>query len=273
MMKFCMALSPTKANFAPLLFSGDLDLGMQTAAELGYDGVEFNLLDSAKLDQDAILNTVHDLGLRVPSIGTGQSYFQENLSLADTCAQTQAAVRARMRGHIQFASKLGAAVVLGSIRGKLDTGSPEERQASYDIAVDAARELADFAEGLGVSLTVEPINRYETNFLNTIAETVEFIRIVGCPNIGVLADTFHMNLEEKDMSECLSETGSLLWHVHFADSNRFAPGMGHLDFRALTTTLIKMGYDGYLSAEIIPVPDSDCAAKTWIETIRPMVRA
>jgi sugar phosphate isomerase/epimerase len=273
MIKYCMALSPTKANFAPLLFSGDLNLGMETAAHLGYDGVEFNLLDSTRLDQVTILNTIHGLGLEVPSIGTGQSYFHENLSLADTSAQTQIAVRARMRGHIQFASKLGAAVVLGSIRGKLDTSTSNARQASYDIAVEAARELAGFAASLGVTLFVEPINRYETNFLNTIAETVEFIRIVGCPNIGVLADTFHMNIEEKNMAECLRETGSLLWHMHFADSNRFAPGMGHLNFQELATTLKEMGYNGYVSAEIIPVPDSRSAAKTWMETIRPMIQA
>ncbi len=81
-----------------------------------------------------------------------------------------------------------------------------------------------------------------------------------------------MNIEEKSMADSLREIGTLLWHVHFADSNRFAPGMGHLNFRELTAALKEIGYDGYVSAEIIPVPDSYVAAKTWIETIRPMVR-
>jgi 5-keto-L-gluconate epimerase len=272
MMNFCMALSPTKAKFAPLLFAGEMNLGMEIAAHLGYDGVELNLLDSALLDQEAILNKVQGLGLEVPSIGTGQSYFHENLSLADPGVNTQAAVRMRLREHIKFAARLGAAVVLGSIRGKLDTSSADARQAGYNIAIDAVRELAGFAASQNVTLTIEPINRYETNFLNTISEALEFIQAVGCPNIGVLADTFHMNIEERDMTDCLRIAGSLLWHVHFADSNRFAPGMGHLNFQALTTVLTDIGYEGYVSAEIIPVPDSHTAAKAWIETIQPLIR-
>jgi sugar phosphate isomerase/epimerase len=273
MLKYCMALSPTKANFAPLLFAGDMQLGMETAAQLGYDGVELNLRDSTALDQDEILKNLQAYGLHAPSIGTGQSYFHDNLSLADPCEQNQTAVRERLRGHIQFASRLGAAVVLGSIRGKLDKSSPQACQASYDTAVDAARDLADFAATLGVTLTVEPINRYETNFLNSIAETIEFIDAVGRRNLGVLADTFHMNLEEANMVESLKRAGNRLAHVHFADSNRYAPGMGHLNFDELMAVLSEAGYDGYASAEIIPVPDSFTAAKTWMATIRPITTA
>ena len=272
MIKFCMALSPTKANFAPLLFAGDMNKGIEIASQIGYDGVELNLLNSTQLDQDEILNKVSRFGLHVPSIGTGQSYFQENLSLADTSPQTQIAVRERLREHIKFASKLGSAVVLGSIRGKLDTSSEKTKQAGYCIAVDAAQELADFAATLGVNLTIEPINRFETNFLNTISETLEFIYAVGRKNVGLLADTFHMNIEEKDMTDCLRRAGNLLFHVHYADSNRYAPGMGHLDFQVLTAALNEIGYDGYVCAEIIPVPDDLVAAKTWIETIRPIIR-
>jgi 5-keto-L-gluconate epimerase len=272
MMNCCMALSPTKAEFAPLLFAGNLDQGIEVAAELGYNGVELNLLDSARLDQEAILKKLEECNIQVPSIGTGQSYFQENLSLADTCVQTQTAVRERLQEHIKFANRLGAAVVLGSIRGKLDTSSPEARLACYQIAVDAVRESADFAAAIGTRLTIEPINRYETNFLNTIAETLEFIQIVGRRNVGLLADTFHMNIEEGDMVAGLKAGGSLLWHVHFADSNRYAPGMGHLNFPELAGALKDVGYNGYISAEIIPVPDSLSAAKAWMAAIRPITK-
>ncbi len=207
------------------------------------------------------------------SIGTGQSYFHDNLSLADPSPQVQAVVRERLRGHIQFAARLGAAVVLGSIRGKLDVSSDETRQASYQAALDTVKELADFAQTSGVCLTIEPINRYETNFINTLAEAREFIHAADRPNIGVLADTFHMNIEEVIMDDCLRETGNLLWHVHFADSNRYAPGMGHLNFEELVAELKNMGYNGYISAEIIPIPDSYTAAKAWISKIRPMIEA
>ena len=273
MIKTCLALSPTPANFAPLLFAGNLNAGMQAAAELGFDGVEFNLLDSEQLDQGEILKEVRDLKLEVAAFGTGQSYFQDNLSLADTRAKVQNRVRERLRGHIRFASKLGAKVILGSIRGKLDTQSKESQEAGYRIAVDAVRELATYANQFDVLLVIEPINRYETNFLNTIQETLAFINAVGHPNVGLLADTFHMNIEEPSMSDSLKSGRNLLRHVHFADSNRYAPGMGHIDFAELIRSLKEMGYNGYASGEIIPVPDSYVAAKRWMDTIHTMLVA
>ena len=271
MIKTSLALSPTPADFAPLLFAGDMFLGMQVAAQLGYDGVELNLRDSEQLDQDEILKKVNNLGLEVSAFGTGQSYFHDKLSLADTDEEVQSRVRKRLRGHIRFASKLGAQVVLGSIRGVLDAQSDETRTAGYRVAVDAVQELAAFAFQLNVSLFVEPINRYETNFLNTVDETLEFIKAVGQPNVGLLADTFHMNIEERNMGESLQKAGGLLWHVHFADSNRYAPGMGHIDFASLVGVLKQMGFSGYTSAEIVPVPDSRVAAKRWLETVSPLL--
>lgn len=271
MIQTCMALSPTKARFAPLLFSGDLERGMQTASQLGYDGVELNLLDSESLDQTAILEWLQKYRLTVPSIGTGQSYFQDGLSLANPNQEVQSKVRERMCGHIRFASRLNARVVIGSIRGRLGDGSETDRQASYQTALDAVSFLGNHAAELGVELTIEPINRYETNFLNTIEETLYFIRATNCSNIGLLADTFHMNIEEADMLLSLQAAGRLLWHVHFADSNRYAPGMGHLDFQQLAGKLKEMDFQGYVSAEIIPVPDSDLAARKWMDGIRPLI--
>jgi len=271
MIRTCLALSPNKALFAPLLFSGDLDRGMQEAARLGYDGAELNLLDSDCLDQAAILSQLQRYRLTVPSIGTGQSYFQDGLSLADPNQTVQNRVRERMGSHIRFASRLNARVVIGSIRGRLDDGSEAARRIGYQTALEAVSDLGSYAAGLGVELTIEPINRYETNFLNTIDETLRFIHATNCPNVGLLADSFHMNIEEGDIYHSLQTAGQLLWHVHFADSNRYAPGMGHLDFRQMVGTLMQMCFQGYVSAEIIPVPDSDSAAQKWIETIRPLI--
>jgi len=267
-MKTCVALTPRRTQFAPLLFAGDLQHGMERAAELGYDGVELNLRDPEELDQEAILSWARELDLEVPSLGTGQSYFVDGLSLAVAEPANQAAVRRRLEGLIRFASRLGARVVLGSIRGSLDASSDEARQTGYRAAVEATRELAHYASGHGVSLTAEPINRYETNFLNTIAETLEFIDTVGAPNLGLLADTFHMNIEEPSMTRPLIEAGDRLWHIHLVDSNRCAPGMGHTDFAPIVSALVAAGYSGYLSGEILPVPDDETAAAHWIQAVR-----
>lgn len=272
-MKTCVALTPSRTEFAPLLFAGDLRHGMERAAELGYDGVELNLRSPDELDQEAILSWARELDLEVPSLGTGQSYFVDRLSLADPEPANQAAVRRRLESHIRFAARLGARVVLGSIRGSLDVSSDEGRLTGYRAAVEAVQELAHYASEHGVSLTVEPINRYETNFLNTIAETLEFIDTVGAPDLGLLADTFHMNIEEPSMTEPLIAAGNRLWHVHLVDSNRCAPGMGHTDFAPIVSALVDAGYGGYLSGEVLPVPDDETAAARWIGAVRSLVSA
>ncbi|OGO10000.1 MAG: hypothetical protein A2Y93_15795 [Chloroflexi bacterium RBG_13_68_17] len=267
-MKTSLATSPTPAKFAPLLFAGDLTRALESAARLGYDGIELNLRDSADIDQAGVATQLRDLGLTVPSIGTGQSYLGDGLSLADPNAGVQAQIRRRMQEHILFAGVLGASVVIGSVRGRLDDRSPESRQRCYDIAVEATRSLAQFAAAHAVGLTVESINRYETNFLNNVAETLEFIDRVGSPNLGLLADTFHMNIEEASMVEPLRRAGQMLHHVHLVDSNRRAPGLGHLDFGPIIGALGDIGYTGFVSAEILPLPDDEMAGVTWMKTYR-----
>jgi len=271
-MKTALALSPTRTEFAPLFYAGDLTLGLQKAAEYGYDGVELNLRDSDELDQEELLAQLSRFSLSVPSIGTGQSFFTDRISLADTDQKTQTSIRERMRGHVRFASKVKAMVVIGSVRGVMDTQSAERRQACMDMAVEATRDIARFASGLNVRLTIEPINRFETNLINTVEQAVDFINRVGEENVGIVLDTFHMNIEEPSIYEGFSMAGGLLWHVHLVDSNRLAPGMGHLDIEKIIKTLGEIGYDQYLSAEVVPQPIDDIAATKWMSVVRPLIQ-
>ncbi len=272
MIKTCLALSPTKANFAPLLFAGDLDQGFKKARQLGFDGVELNLRDSDQLDQDVLHSKLDALELQAISFGTGQSYFHDRLSLADPDQAVQKKVRQRLKGHIRFASRLGSMVVLGSIRGVLDDSSGKNHEACYQTAVEAVRELAGYAGEHGVTLLIEPINRYETNFINTIQEARDFIEQVDSPGVKILADTFHMNIEEADLVGALLRAGDQLEHVHFADSNRCAPGMGHINFNQIVKYLKQIKYQGWVSGEILPVPDDFSAACRWMRNIQPLLQ-
>jgi sugar phosphate isomerase/epimerase len=267
-----MAVSPTLADFAPLLFSGDLQAGINQAAVLGFDGIEISLHDSTALDQAGIMTWLNEAGLNVPAFGTGQSYFTDRFSLADPDHDVQEQVRERLKAHIKFAAEVNATVVLGSIRGRLDDSSQEDRQRCYEIAVEATQFLSAYANEFGVKLTIEPINRYETNFINTIEEAISFIDDVGASNVGILMDTFHMNIEEASMTEGILLAGDRIWHVHLVDSNRCAPGMGHIDINEIVGALVSVGYSGYLSAEILPVPDDITAATKWMETTRNLVQ-
>ncbi|MCJ7647908.1 MAG: sugar phosphate isomerase/epimerase, partial [Candidatus Lokiarchaeota archaeon] len=118
-----------------------------------------------------------------------------------------------------------------------------------------------------IRLTLEPVNRYESNFINTLNEGIEFIKRVGASNLGLLADTFHMNIEEVSIYDSIIQAKDYITHVHFADSNRWAPGCGHLDFVKIVQTLKKIGYQGYVSAEILPLPDPDSCARITAETL------
>ena len=137
------------------------------------------------------------------------------------------------------------------------------------------------AASVGVDVALEPWNRYETYFLNRLEQAIELWRAVGLVNGGVMADTFHMNIEEASIPDALLASRGLLRHVHLADSNRAVAGRGHTDFRAILRALLDIDYTGYLSFEVmapsgdpmgIPAgagPDSfDADTKQAIDTLR-----
>jgi sugar phosphate isomerase/epimerase len=121
--------------------------------------------------------------------------------------------------------------------------------------VEAICECARFAAAHQVQLLIEPINRYETNFINSSTQGLALLEEVGDPELKLLLDTFHMNIEEPDIDAALQMAADRLGYVHVADSNRYAPGQGHIDFLSVLRTLVRIGYQGPITAEILPVPD------------------
>jgi len=148
-------------------------------------------------------------------------------------------------------------VIIGLIRGNIEDGVDREKAEEWTI--DCLRKCTEFAKEYNIGLTLEPVNRYESNFINTLNEGIEFIKRVGVSNLGLLADTFHMNI--------IIQAKDYITHVHFADSNRWAPGCGHLNFAKIVQTLKKIGYQGYVSAEILPLPDPSSCARLTAETL------
>lgn len=266
-MKLSIALSPTRAVFAPLLFAGNLAQGIRRAAALGYDGIELNIRDTATESLDEISAAGEESGLEIVALGTGQSYLVDGLSILSPDSAIRDKLVERLKGHIAFASHVGAKVVLGGVFGKLD-GDAAQRKAEYSGAIDVVRRLADHAAPVGVEIVIEPINRYETNFLNTIDQALAFITDADRTGLRVLPDTFHMNIEEINISAALERAGKMIGHFHLADSNRMSPGSGHIDFRAVLDTLFSLQYTGYVSGEFLPLPDDEKAAANNIRYIR-----
>jgi len=267
MFKTSMAISPTRAEFAPLLFAGDWMAALDTAVELGFDAIEMSVRDPADPAVTSCDAGVRRRHLHISAIATGQSFYSDGWSLTTNDSGVQALLDRRMHRIIDLATPWKALVVIGGVRGTL-TGSGRDRVNQYRRAVEAVRRYAEYALPHNVSLVVEPINRYETNFLNTIDEAIRFIGEVNMENVGVLPDTFHMNIEEVALAESLRSAGELVLHVQFTDSNRRAAGQGHIDFHELAAVMREVGYRGYVSTETLPLPDSRTAAQQAIEFFR-----
>ena len=268
-MKTSIVLSTHQARFSAVAFKGDFEANVHKIAELGYDGVELAIRDPNLVDADALLAVTEAHGLSVPAIGTGQAWGEEGLSFTDPEASVREAAIGRVCDHVPFAARTGAAIIIGLLRGIVKPGV--EHEQAYAWMVDALQRCSAAAAPDGVRLVLEPINRYETSLINSVPECLDLIDAVGAGNFGVLADTFHMNIEDASMADSLRQAGSRLFHVHFADSNRWYPGAGHIDFADLVRTLREIGYGGYISIEAMPMPDADTCAVESIKTLRQLL--
>jgi sugar phosphate isomerase/epimerase len=199
-------------------------------------------------------------------------FVEEQLSFTDPDASVRERALARLRTHLDLAMQFDPTpvVIIGLIRG--GKVSPHvARQVARAWMVDAIKILAREARVRGIRLAIEPIKRYETEWVNTVADALALVQDTGLDNVGILFDTFHANIEEPRIEESLRACGARLFHVHLADSNRWYPGAGHTDFASLLTTLGAMNYTGWVSAEILPKPDVKRAAAETYKTIKPLL--
>ena len=264
-MKKSIVVSTSSTKFSALAFKEDLAENIKKVADLGFDGVELAVRNPKYLEVEKIINLVKEGNLEVPAIGTGQAYGEEGLSFSDPSEVVRKMAVERINDQIMFASNFNAQVIIGLIRGKINESVSQAEAEEWTI--DCLRKCGELAKEYNIRLTLEPVNRYESNFINTIAQGIEFIERVGVTNLGLLVDTFHMNIEEVSIYDSIIQAKDYITHVHFADSNRWAPGCGHLDFKKIIKTLKKIDYQGYVSAEILPLPDPDTAARITAETL------
>jgi sugar phosphate isomerase/epimerase len=124
-----------------------------------------------------------------------------------------------------------------------------------------------------VTLIIEPVNRYEINFVNSLDEGAALLGKVGCQNLGLMPDVFHMNIEDAQIGASLAQYGRSVRYIHFADSNRLAPGQGHLDFDDVFDGLRAARFDGWGAVEILPKPNPDTAARQAAEFLLPRIQA
>jgi sugar phosphate isomerase/epimerase len=270
--KIGIAVSPGKASFAPLLFAGRIEEAVQTAVDLQLDCLELSVRDPEWVSSAELRALLETSGLTVSAVATGQACLADGLCLAATDKNVRAAAVERFVAQIALAAEFDAAVILGGVRGRL-VASGAERERRHAEAVEAIRECAAAAAASGVAVMLEPINRYEIDFVRTAEEGLALIEEVASPALRLLLDSFHMNIEERSMAAAIRRAGDLLGYVHLADSNRHAPGQGHVDFGEVFEALDEVGYQGPLVSEILPLPDDLTAARHAAEFLRTAVGA
>lgn len=267
-MKKSIVISTAKTKFKALTFQEDLTQNIQKVAELGFDGVELAVRNPKDLDVIQLKEILTRTGLKVSAIGTGQAYGEEGLSFTSASSEIRQKAIDRIKAQIDFAVQIGnPIIIIGLIRGV--TSSSIGWEKAWNLALSAVRECAVYGQKEGTKLAIEPINRYETDLINTLDEAGRFLEEVGEKNVGILPDTFHMNIEEPSIELSIKKVQDKIIHFHIADSNRWPPKYGHLNFPSILEALKEIGYSGFISAETLPKPNPEEAAilvATWMHT-------
>ena len=266
----CVQTDEVEKQVPVALFSGSLAQRAAKAAAAGAHGLELMTVAPKSLDAGQVRSALQRSGLRAAAIGSGAIAFATGLTLLHPDAAAAAAARNLLDDLIDFAAAVDAPLVtIGSFRGRLAA----KGDGAADLLAEILARAGDRAAAQGIRIAVEAANRYELDFINTAAEGVAFIGALGHEAVGLLLDTFHMNIEESSWESAIGRAGAagVLWHVHIGDNNRQPPGRGMIDFRRVVAALAAAGYRGYLSAELLARPDGDAAGRESLAYLHPLL--
>ncbi len=229
--------------------------------EWGFDGVELFLSPEEPADIPVVGAALEQLGLE----RTTCSVLPREANLVSADAATRARGAAFLKRCVERTAELGARLVCGPLYAGLGvmTGrrrTPEE----WKWAVEGLQAAAEHARRRNVTLCLEPLNRFETYFLNTLEDAARLVHEVGAPNVKIHFDTFHANIEERHPPEALRSVARELGHVHISENDRGVPGTGHNDWAGVLKALKEIGYDGWLTIESFAQPEPDLAAAAAI---------
>ena len=255
-----------EARGGPFVFWDDLAEGCRKAKALGFDAVEIFPPSASAINPALLRSLLDDHGLVLAAVGTGAGWVKEKLHLTLPEAADRLKARDFIKSIIDFAASFGAPAIIGSMQGRSTEIVNPATALGY--LCDALEELGEHAKSGQVSLIYEPLNRYETNMATTIDAGLALLDRLSTKNVKLLADLFHMNIEEANVAESIRKGGSRIGHLHFVDSNRRAAGLGHTDFAPIAEALRAIDYKGFASAEAFAYPNSDEAACVTIETFR-----
>lgn len=228
----------------------------------GFDGVELPLIRPQDLPIAAVRRALAESDLQC----TFCSVLPRELSVI----AEDAAVRERSRAHlgdcVRAAAEAGAAMIAGPLYAPVGYLPGRRRtEDEWKWAVECYESLGETLDAHGMTIALEPLNRFETYFLNTAADAVKLASAIGHPRVGILFDTFHANIEEKNVAGALRTVAPYLKHLHACENDRGIPGTGHTDWTGVFDAIREARYDGWVTIESFgfALGDLSAAASIW----------
>ena len=229
--------------------------------EHGFDGVEVPLLHPREFKGASIRRVLAENSLEC----TTCSVVPAGLSLISDDAAVRRKTIAYLSDCFACTAEAGGSIICGPLYSPVGFLPGRRRNADeWKRAVEGYQELGPVLEKHGVHVAIEPLNRFETYFLNTTADAVQLCQEIAHPNVGILWDTFHANIEEKNIADALRSAAPCLKHVHTCENDRGTPGTGHVDWPGFFSAIHDLHYDGWLTIESFGFALGDIAAAASI---------
>lgn len=239
-----------KYSYDALVYFGEpIGTSIERVARFGYDAIEL-VGEPDNHNWDDVRRRTADAGIGVSSICSIYTGPERDLTNASASNRQKAVDYSKRVADFAAATGAPIMIVAPSVVGKMAPESAPEQEWAW--AIEGIQAVADHAAAQNVQLCIEAWNRYETHFINRIPQAVDLMRDVGRPNVGVMGDTFHMNIDDPDIAGAVRDAGAAMIHIHFADSNRAAPGQGHTNFVPVMQALKDVGYKGHITFELLP---------------------
>ena len=272
-----ITISDCVGPYSQCVLKGDILQCIDHAKRLGYEGVEMHMRNAKLNDYDRIRDYADRLGMKVTGIGTGMACYADGHYLTNPDKLARKEAQQMLIDFLEAAHTLGDTVVLfGLMKGPLPDKDPRTREKYKDILFESLKPVIEAAEKFGNDLTIEAINRFQADYLWSADETLEFVNRFDSPRATIHLDTFHINIEDKDMERAIRICKDRLGYFHVSDSDRAHPGHGHFDFKKCIDILYDIGYDrpgrGVLGHEYNADPDPVTAAVGGYELIRQFLR-
>ncbi len=227
--------------------SKDVDI-IYKVKEMGFDMVEIALEDLSLVDLNKVKGVLTSTGLECVVCGA----FGPTRDIISDDPSIRENAKKYITDCINACSELGSHIFAGPVYsavGKTRLIPEEKKRQEWNLCVETLGQLSDFGQKKGVVIAVEPLNRFETDFINLAQDAVRLVERVNSPSLKVHLDTFHMNIEEKSLGEAVRNTGRHLYHFHACENDRGTPGSGHIPWQEVASALKDIGYDGYIAIE------------------------